>query len=356
MRPAVRPALRLAAALVVPSTALAHVKWFSKFSFADRPLTLSEVLTPTFFGLAALSMATIGLLALLDRRLAHVGWYAHVNGWLAARSDRSLLVMRVGVGAALLLSWQADALLAPELRVGDAPWIGWLQFACAFLLVFDRLVPLAGLGLIALFGVGLLRVGLFHMLDYVLYLGAGYYLAVSASARRAVRGTGLPALYLGVGFSLCWVALEKLIYPQWGLYVLAQNPELSLGLDSRFFLTAAAFVEFSLGYLLIINLLQRPMALVITATFFLTTLVFGKLEVIGHTPIHAALIVFLLEGPGRVYPPPIALHRRLPVRTAFAAVNFAVLLAILLVPYAAGARRAHEAFVASRRTAGAIAR
>jgi hypothetical protein len=69
--------------------------------------------------------------------------------------------------------------------------------------------------------------------------------------------------------------------------------------------------------------------------FFCTALVFGKVEVIGHTPLHGALIVFLLEGPGRVYRPPIALHERLPLRVAFGAVNFLLLLVALLVPYAA---------------------
>ncbi len=351
-----RPTLVASAAVAVPATAYAHVKWFSRFSFADRPLTVAEVLTPTFAALVVLSMVTIGVLALVDRRLADVNWYAGVNRWLSERSDRAPLVMRVGIGASLLLSWQADALLAPELGIGSSPWIGWLQFACAVLLLFERLVPLAGLGVIALFAIALARAGLLHMLDYVLFLGAGYYLAVSGSRRPAVRGTGLPALYIGVGFSLCWVAIEKLVYPQWGLYVLQQNPQLALGLDLGFFLTAAAFVEFSLGYLLIINLLQRPMALAITLTFFMTTLIFGKLEVIGHTSIHAALIVFLLEGPGRVYVPPIAFHRRLSLRTAFASVNFAVLLAVLLTTYAVGAHRAHEAYVGARQTTRAAPR
>jgi hypothetical protein len=346
-----RPTLAAGAALALPAPLLAHVKWFSHFTFADRPRTLREVLTPTFFALALLSMVTIGVLALLDRRLADVAWYRRVNDWLSARSDSAVLVMRVGLGVGLLLSWQADALLAPELSVASAPSLGWLQFACACLLLFDRTVPIAGVGVMALFGVGVLRAGFFHMLDYVLYLGAGYYLAVSRARAPTVRGSGLPALYLAVGFSLCWVALEKLVYPQWGLDVLGQRPQLALGLDTRFFLTATAFVEFSLGYLLIINLLQRPMALLITLTFFTTTLVFGKLEVVGHTPIHAALIVFLLEGPGRVYPPPIAFHRRLSLRTAFAAVNFAVLLAALLAPYTAGARLAHDEFLRAHPTA-----
>src|SRR5690606_8212896 len=112
----------------------------------------------------------------------------------------------------------------------------------------------------------------------------------------------------------------------WGLYILQQNPQLTLGLDTRFFLTAAAFIELALGYLLIIGLLERPIALAVT-------LVFGKTEVIGHTIIHAALLVFLLAGPGRVYPAPINIHRRLWLRVAFASVNFILLLALLIIPY-----------------------
>jgi hypothetical protein len=325
------------AAALVPAAVHAHVKWFAEFSFADRPLAAREVMTPAFFALAALSMVVIGGMVLLDRRLENAAWYRGVNQWLADRRGEALLVMRIGLFATLLLAWQADALLAPELRVW-AGWIGWLQFALALLLLFPRTVPVAGGGLIALYLLGAARFGAFHLLDYLFFAGAGWYLLVGRARGDRVRGTGIPALYATIGFSLCWVALEKIIYPQWALYLLDQHPQLTLGLDVRFFLLAAAFVELSLGYLLIINLLQRPLALVITLVFFLTTTVFGKLEVIGHTPIHAALIVFLLEGPGTVYRAPITFHRRLGLRTAFAAVNFALLLAILLPLYAAAAR------------------
>lgn len=335
------------AAALVPSAAHAHVKWFSEFSFADRPLTVGEVTTPAFFALAALSMAVIGGMVLLDRRLENAAWYRGLNTWLEDRRGDALLVMRIGLFATLLLAWQADALLAPELRAGSG-WIGWLQFALALLLLFPRTVPVAGGGLILLYGLAAARYGAFHLLDYLFFAGAGWYLLVSRAASERVRGTGIPALYATIGFSLCWVALEKIIYPQWALYLLDQHPQLTLGLDVRFFLLAAAFVELSLGYLLIINLLQRPLALVITLVFFLTTTVFGKLEVIGHTPIHAALIVFLLEGPGTVYRAPITFHRRLGLRTAFAAVNFALLLVILLPLYAAAAR-------SQARDAGAVA-
>lgn len=334
--------------LLVPTVAWAHVKWFSDFSFADRPLTLAEAITPTVVGLLVLSVAVIGALVWVDRRLEKAAWYERLDARLGAYRDRSPLVLRIGAGATLLLAWQGDAIFVPELAI-TAAWIGWYQFGLALLLLFRRPTPLAGAGLLALYAYGFVLFGALHMLDYVFFAGVGFYLLVSEIGRERVRALGLPALYLTVGFSLCWVALEKLVYPQWGQYILQQNPQLTLGFPVDFFLTAAAFVEFSLGYLLIICLLQRPFALVITLVFFSTTLVFGKTEVIGHTLVHAALIVFLLEGPGRVYRAPYTFHQKPLLRTAFAGVNVALLFGLLVVPYAALAWNAYETHRAQAR-------
>ncbi|HEX8386794.1 MAG TPA: hypothetical protein VF576_11455 [Rubricoccaceae bacterium] len=331
----------LLVAALVPRPALAHVKWFSDFRFTDPPLSAPEVVTPTFLALAALSVVVLGLLVVLEGRLSGAGWYGRVTAWLSGYQDRSGLVLRVAAGAVMLLNWQADALLVPELPAGAA-WVGWAQFAVALLLLSSRTVPLAGAGLLGLYGLGLARFGAFHVLDYAYVAGFAVAFLVSAARSERVRGLALPALYATVGFSLCWVAMEKLVYPQWGLYVIEQNPALALGFPVAFFLVAAAFVELALGYLLLIGLLERPLALVVTLVFFTTTLIFGKLEVIGHTMLHAALVVFLIEGTGGVYTPPVRFHRTTPLRVAFAGVNFALLLALLLVPYAWGAQRVYE--------------
>ncbi|MGB0389693.1 MAG: DoxX family membrane protein, partial [Ardenticatenaceae bacterium] len=120
------------------------------------------------------------------------------------------------------------------------------------------------------------------------------------------------------------------------------NPSLVLGLPPDFFLQGAAFVEISLGFLLLIGLLERPLAAIITLVFFTTTLIFGKLEVIGHTPLHAALIVFLFSGAGTVYKPPMAIHKQLTWRVAFAAVNFVLIVALFAVVYSWSAHRQYE--------------
>lgn len=327
--------------ILTPLTAQAHVKWFSDFSFSDPPTPLAQAITPAFVALAALTFVVLGALVLVDYRLKHVRWYQRISQWFEDRRDSALLVLRIGMGVTLLLSWQANTLLAPYLNLTD-PLVGWLQFVVAALLLFRATTPLAGLGVLLLYVIGVIQFGAFYMLDYFLFVGVGVYLLVSDAPNVRIRGLRIPALYFTVGFSLFWVGLEKIIYPQWGLYILEQNPQLALGLDTRFFLTAAAFVELSLGYLLIIGLLERPIALAITLVFFTTTLVFGKTEVIGHTIIHAALLVFLLEGPGRVYPAPINIHRRLWLRVAFASVNFLLVLIVLIVPYSAVAQLEYE--------------
>lgn len=333
--------------------AAAHVKWFANFSFADEPLTVREVLTPTFFGLALLSAAAIGALVPIDRFLATQSWYREINGRLESYAENALLVMRIGTGAVMLMIWQADALLAPELPLPWA-WIGWVQFAVALLLIFRRTTPAAGILVLGLWLLAVTQYGLFHMLDYAHYVGVGIYLIVTTSRYSIIQGLGLPALYSTVGFSLMWAAFEKLVYPEWGLYLLAENPSLTLGLAPTFFLTSAAFVELALGFLLIICLLQRPLSLVITLVFFSTTLIFGKTEVIGHTLLHAALVVFVIEGPGRIYKAPITFHERIPLRIAFGSINFLLILGALLVGYVYSAQQQYQEFLALVPPAGVL--
>ncbi len=330
----------LCVGLVLAPVASAHVKWFSRFSYADAPRAFTEVLSVRVALLALLAAAAIGVLVLLDRRLDDAAPYKRLARWLDQRRDAADGILRAATGASLLLSWQGGALLAQEL---PAPaWAGWLQFVVALLLVFPATVPVAGALLLGLFVVAVAQAGAFHLLDYAVFAGVGYALLVSRMPVERLRASGLPALYATAGFSLMWLALEKLVYPGWAGYVLEQNPALTLGLDPGFFLDGAAFVELTLGFLLLIGLLERPLAVLVTLVFFTTTLVFGKEEVIGHTILHGALLVFLLQGKGTHFTPPYRFHRRTGLRVAFASVNFLLVSGLLLLAYTAVARRAHE--------------
>jgi hypothetical protein len=330
-----------AAALGCCSTASAHVKWFSDFSFADEPRSLRGAVSPLLLGMAALSLAVVLLLVWVEPRLAKAAWYRRVHDFLTSHRSSSTVVMRVTAGVMLMLAFATGTLFMPELRPVPAVVL-WVELAAALLLTLDITARCGGVAMLVLFGVGVARFGVLHMADYVVVAGAAWFIIVRHAERPALRGTAIPALYITTGLSLCWVAMEKLIYPQWGMEVLRENPVLAMGIEAHFFLVAAAFIEFSLGYLMILGLLGRPLGAVVTGVLITTTMVFGRLEVVGHTLLHGALVVFLIEGNGTFYRPPIFIHRKPALRQLFAAVNFVLLLAAMLTFYSMMAEHEHK--------------
>ncbi len=317
--------------------ASAHVKWFTEGSYADRPLKFDEVLdTRYFISLFILCLIIVVIGVWLDSRIMNAGWYQRMNNWLESRKSYSTLVMRFAAAMVLILSWQGGAVIVPTLPLPDKfEWLGTFQFILAFMLLFPRTVPIGGLGIVFIWLLGNYMFHPFHMLDYLMYAGCGMYLFLSTFKNGKWKESALVVLYVTVGFSLCWVALEKFIYPNWSLILVKEHPSLSMGLNPDFFIKSIGYVEFALGYLLIVCLLQRPLAVIISIVFFLSSTIFGKVEIIGHTMIHGALIVFLLEGPGKFY---VRLRERFSnifKRMGFTFVNFIVLFGILFFSYSA---------------------
>lgn len=337
--------LAFAAVGFFASSAAAHVKWFADFDYTTPPQTIADLTSSTFWSMFALSIVTLLACVALDQRAANVRSLQNLSNWLESKNQWSLLVMRVATFATLLVAWQMGTLFAPELVVNNVG-IERLQFAVILLLLGRSTTILAGAGLAAIWFYGAYRFGIFHMLDYVNVLGAAYFLMMRPMANPWMRASALPVLYASLGFSLMWLGCEKLVYPQWVNYLLEQQPILTLGLDRDFFRVASAFIELGLGFMLIIGLFGRPLSITITLVFFLTTIVFGKVEIIGHTLIHAALIVFLFEGPGHLFRPPAALHRTLGMRLAFAGVNFTIVLFAMLWAYTNAAVRVEARAIA----------
>ena len=331
--------------LTVTQASHAHVKWFSNYDFQQPPLELSQLNNTYFWGLFILSLVSLPLMVWLDVLGEKSELYKKVNDFFDQYADKGPLIMRIAMGAVLLMSWQGDSIIAPEITISSPLW-GWLQFIMALLLLFPKTTPITGLGIVFIYISGISQHGLFHMLDYIIYPAVGLYLIFTHLKDEKLKNLDLPVLYSGLGFSLCWVAFEKIFYPYWGLSVLYQAPALTMGLPLEFFLISCAFVEFTLGYLLIICLLHRPLAVVITLVFFITTSFFGKTEVVGHTILHGALLVFIVRGPGHHYLAPIRFHKSIWMRNLFAVINFVVLFLALSIPYEKMAKAAYKDAVA----------
>jgi hypothetical protein len=199
---------------LLTSRAEAHVKWFcGAVDVTTPPRALGAVLSPTFLLLGASSVTLVSAGGALDA-LALRRWPSLLRRWQRSEILEEALI-RLAVGSYMVLLWariglapwstaQEGAVLTPELLV-EASWLGWLQLATAALVVFRRTCPLGGLGMLALYGIGVVQYGLFHMVDYTIFVGLAGYLALSHpffDRRPAWRQWRVPLIAGTLGFSL----------------------------------------------------------------------------------------------------------------------------------------------------------
>jgi hypothetical protein len=294
---------------IVTWPAEAHVKWFcGAVDVTAPPLDLLGVLSPTLLvvGIGSLSLVSAGSLAdaAIERRWPGALWKHHPE-------IVEELLVRVGVGFFLVMLWlnagvapwgtpRDRAILTPEL-LDNASWLGWLQLATAAMLLSRRTVPLAALGLATVYAVAIARYGLFHMIDYAFFPGLAVYLALSGpqvDRRPELRRWRVSILTATVAFSLMWTGVEKLLYPQWTAAVLSAHPIVTMGFPASFVTVAAAFVEISVAfYLLVGRTLLRINAAIVILVLLAAVPEFGVLDTVGHLPLVSALLVVVLHGP-----------------------------------------------------------
>jgi hypothetical protein len=295
---------------IVTGRAEAHVKWFcGAVDVTAPPLDLHGVLSPTLLvvGIGSLSLVSGGSAvdAVIERRWPGALWRNQHPEIIEE------LLVRVGVGLFLVMLWlnagvapwgtpRDRAILTPEL-LDNASWLGWLQLATAAMLLFRPSVPIAALGLATVYAVGIGRYGFFHMVDYAFFVGLALYFALSGpyfDRRPVLQRWRVPILTATVAFSLMWTGVEKLLYPQWAAAVLSAHPIVTMGFPASFVTVAAAFVEISVAfYLLVGRTLLSVNAAIVILVLLAAVPEFGVLDTVGHLPLVSALLVVVLHGP-----------------------------------------------------------
>jgi hypothetical protein len=297
--------LALAAALaLLPGDAAAHVKWFTEFDNAKPPLPLSEVVTGTFVAFFVASIALTYGFFVADR-------YAYKNGYLVAldlklrRFDGlSIHVMR-GAAAVFFVSLflydrftGVSFFLTPELRT-DAPLVPWFQLALGLCALWRPALPAVGAGILALYAASVQEYGLYHLIDYLIFLGIAYFFLVANLEKGAWKKSGFVVLYALMGLTLLWASVEKWGYPQWTYPLLEKDPGLLMGMDPYTYMVLAGFVEFNIIFLLLgaASIVTRIIALGLQAVFILAIFKFGLIDAVGHLMIIAILFVLIVRGP-----------------------------------------------------------
>lgn len=283
--------------LLIASPAHAHVKWFSPFEVAGQPRVLEKVFGLDFVALSILAVAVMIVGCILDRTV--------IGETIARALDRVTVVVRIN-GDVLLRAvcaffcialWtMGGTLLTPELKTG-LPWVPPLQLAMAASLLFRRTSILAGIGILILYARAVQAYGIFHLLDYPIFLAVAAYLIVQALPTATwLRVRPIDLLRYGAAVTLMWASVEKWAYPEWTLPIYISHPAMSMGFDFELFMQAAGIIEFTLAFALLWTpLVRRASAFVLLGMFIGATAEFGKIDVIGHSVIVAVLLMLAAD-------------------------------------------------------------
>jgi hypothetical protein len=314
--------------LCTPLLTKAHVKWFTEVTPTKE--TIEHILSPMFM---TITLGVALVLAVLSQALPYFE-----NNKSAQRLDSFLdryrrfsrPILQYGTALALVIQVLSGTIFAPEFAIENQFVTITIWVTIVLLIIPNHFATkLGGTILLVLFIYQLAQSGLFHMLDYGFYLAI---IGVLLVGRTKLEKWGFPLLYLGSGLSLCWVAVEKWVYPAMSIDIIHEHAVPTFGFAPEVFVVIAAFIEFVVGYLLIVGILNRLLAFVLTLIFISTTMLFGTTEIIGHFMIHIVLIIFIIEGIS-FYNPPIKIHTTRISQIIFVFLNFIFTLATFLLLY-----------------------
>jgi hypothetical protein len=285
---------------MVASTAHAHVKWFVECNVSDTPLPIQAVFTPTFFLFLTVFLAVFYIACEAEQTALGAMISRILNRWTAVLHRRSDDLLRAAAAISFVLLWADGGLiLTPELKASHS-WISAIQLLIPVYLFGRATLPAAGAGIILLYGYGAATYGVFHMLDYPVFLGLGVFFALCVSRNPKLIAFRFLCLRWTVALSLLWPSMEKFVYPGWVAPIAITHPEITLGLDVAIVVTAAGVVEFGLAFALFWTpLVRRLAALVLILLLTAATFDFGKVDAIGHSLIVVILVVIFADPRGK---------------------------------------------------------
>lgn len=286
-------------------TANAHVKWFFDYDVTKPPTPIGEVLDGTFVKMFLVSVAGCYIFFLLDRYIYEEGILAEFDKKLKLFDNAANYIMRgaAGVFFLALFGWWALGIgqsfyLTPELKT-TSPIVPWVQLVMALAVISRHTVFLTGIGVFVLYIAAAVNFGIFHLLDYMIFLGIGYYLTVSQTTKKPLLKSGFVVLFACTGLTLIWAAVEKFAYSHWTIAVLEGKPHVTMGMSPPIFMKVSGFIEFFVTFILLgaVSVVGRLISLGFMSIFVLAVFEFGTLDAVGHMMIVAILWVLIVRGP-----------------------------------------------------------
>jgi uncharacterized membrane protein YphA (DoxX/SURF4 family) len=293
--------------------AFGHELWFvdhvpdRDWSFATEPATLVLLAGAVVFTLAVRVLADFrpGITLSLPARLVP---------WMPFAVRMHLAVSLVGLVS-------AGYYLAPTMELGSTAGgvlLGLVMTVASILLVTGWRTRLGALLLVAAGPIGIAVYGIGPVLQRVDLLGLALFLVLTGGGRWSADeelgrageppeerlGQAIWVLRVAVGTAIITVAFaEKLANPDLALtftdasgvdFNIARSIGLPVG-DVEF-VRIAGVIEVLYGLLIVSGALPQFVVLAVGIPFNATLYFFGTIELLGHLPIYAAMLVLLVYG------------------------------------------------------------
>lgn len=291
------PALALGLSAIA-TAACAHVKWFEKYEVAADPvpITTTLALAPFWFAMALVTVLFLATTILERQAPGQVATRLLDKGVRLLRDHADAFMIAVMAAFFIALFAVGGSYLTPDLKT-DSELLPWAQLLIAILLIWRRTRPAAAVMILGLWLVALTNYDLFHLYDYLaLGLGLAGYVFLSGLKDGNWRDQRFAVLRWGIALALMWSSMEKFMYPQWFMPLLEAKPFLAFGIPFEPYTTMAGVAEFTLGFgLLWTSLVRRLSAIALFALMFSAVYPFGRVDMIGHATILAALLVAIAD-------------------------------------------------------------
>lgn len=304
-----------ALALCVPAVTFAHTRWFSETNLAPFHTTEPTLLYLLVWGVLIAGVILTGSV-LHQRNLLRLGFLKPKKPHAYERAASTFTMV---VGAFLLIAGTHEYLFSPNLTL-----VAGIPYALIVTQILIGLLFLLGIGTriaaiciafiwaLAFYYTGwvsaLENIWVLSTSAFIMVMGNDYFSLFSFSFLRgrmqAYKGYALSFLRLGTGVTLMVLGLsEKILAPEFGINFLTQHhwnfmQLLGFPYSDYLFVISAGSVEMLFGLIFVLGIVTRLNALVVAIVFTIPLFILGPIELAGHMPHFAAVVLLLLFGNG----------------------------------------------------------
>ncbi len=299
----------------LPALVLAHTRWFAETDLA--PYVTDESTGLYIAVWSAITLLVVLVAVFLQRYPAlelSILKPSKPHSFARAASTFTMVA-----GAYFVIAGSHEYFLTPNLTLefGIPFWIIIVQILIGLAMLIGVFARAAALALAVLWLLafqytgwvqGLENIWVLSTAAFIAVMGNDYFSIYSISALRRwlspYKDYSLSFLRVGTGATLMILGLsEKITAPEFGINFLQQHDwnfmaMLGFNYSDYLFTISAGSVELIFGLIFVLGLLTRLNALIVALVFTIPLFILGPIELTGHLPHFAAIVLLLLYGNG----------------------------------------------------------